>query len=448
MGLKSFVTDVITSARQRVEERAVNAYSMLTSAFNRFFFSNGEECPSIGDKTAMRITTFFTCVLVRAEGLATMPCSVMQKTDDGSRTAREHPAHYLIHNRPNPFQTAHDFWKTVSAHIDVYGNCFAIVRYSANMRLKRIDLVREPNGVQILETEGGDVYYEYNGKRYHDYEMLHFKDLSLDGIYGCSRVKYNAKTLGYVDKLQNYGANAIGTKPTGYFTTQASFETIKKQQDTLSNTWTKGIAEGKVPFLPSGLKYESLMIAPEDAQFLETTDAKERDICGFMRVPPTMVQNYSRAVWANAEQQDLTYVKYTMLPIATNIEQELNSKLFSETNKTSSTYYYTKFNANAFMRGDFKTRTEGYKTLWERGLITGNMVADLEDWNHYEGGDERFVPMNMIPLSRINEFIDNLTEPVDTNVGDQGGNNQRAKKPVVGFKINGRDLILNGHEER
>jgi HK97 family phage portal protein len=399
--------------------------------------------PIYGDDYAMRIATVFICVLVRAESLASLPASVKQVTSNGSRVATNNPAHYLIHDRPNPFQTAADFWKMVSAHIDIHGNCFAIISYSGRFQPTRIDIIEDPDGVEILKTAGGQAKYLYNGKEYADYQILHFKDLSLDGYYGVSKIKYNCETLGYAKKLKSYGANAIGTKPPGYFSTDAPFDLIKKQHTALSEGWTDNIAAGKTPFLPLGLKYNNLQINPGDAQYLEAIGATKEDIYGIFRVPPTLAQNYERATFANAEQQDLVFIKYTMLPIVTNIEQECNAKLFSEANKTSSEPYYVKFNVNAFMRGDFTSRTQGYRTLWERGLITGNMVADLEDWDHFDGGEKRFIPMNMIPLDKVDEFIDKLSKPVDTNVSDQGGNNQERsaiemiKEALNRYKLNG-----------
>lgn len=443
MGLKQFFRNLAGFGKaESAEEQRGNAFSLLNNALGQFFFNHGDKCEKVSSHTAMRNSTVFVCVLVRAESLASLPASVKQSTDNGSRIAYEHPAHRLIHDKPNPFQTASDFWKSVSAHIDLYGNCFAIVTYSGAFRPKRIDLVEDPNGVQILETESGEAYYEYAGKRYASYEMLHFKDLSLDGYYGCSRIRYNAGTIGYSGKLRNFGENAVGTKPPGYFTTEATFDVLRKASESLSEGWTNNIALGKTPFLPYGLKYMPLAINPGDAQYLDAIGATKEDIYGIFRVPPTLAQNYERATFANAEQQDLVFVKYTMLPIITNIEQELNSKLFAESNVTSKNPYYVKFNVNAFIRGDFKTRTEGYRTLWERGLITGNMVADLEDWDHFEGGDERFIPMNMIPLSKVEEFVDKLTEPVDSNVSDQGGNNQQ--RSFFFKRKNG--VHVNGHE--
>lgn len=469
MGLKqllrnvSYLTngDIKSQEQQRakeIEERTVQFltqlnYGAITSTYP-YINNLGTYTPGIdydiGSQTAMRIATVFTCVLVRAESLSTLPVNVMQSTATGSKVAYNHPVYKLLHNKPNPFQTAASFWKSVSAHIDLYGNCFAIVTYSGRYQPVRIELIEDPCSVQIKKTESGNALYEFNGKTYRDYEILHFKDLSLDGYYGCSKIKYNASTVGYANKLRTFGNNAINTKPPGYFTTEQNFDVVKKQEDNLQKMWSGNIAEGKTPLLPFGLKWINTQISPDDAQYLEAIGATKEDIWGIFRIPPTLAQNYERATFANAEQQDLVFIKYTMLPIVTNIEQECNAKLFAESNIDAKEPFYVKFNVNAFMRGDFASRTQGYRALWERGLITGNMVADLEDWNHFEGGDRRFIPMNMMPLDKVDEFMEQLKKPIDSNAGNEGGdpdgsanaNNNRSElfqgiKYTNGHKVNG-----------
>jgi HK97 family phage portal protein len=443
-------------ARSReVEERTVQFLAQLQYGAitpNYPYINNlGTYTPGIdydiGSNQAMRIATVFTCVLIRAEALSTLPVNVMQSKPTGSVVAYNHPAYNLLHNKPNPFQTASSFWKSVCAHIDLHGESFAKVTWSGRFQPIRIDLVQDPCSVQILETESGKVIYEYDGKRYQDYEMLHFKDLSLDGYRGCSKIKYNASTVGYAAKLRRYGTNAIDQKPPGYFSTQQNYDVIRKQEGNLQKSWTENITEGKTPVLPFGLTWNNTLINPNDAQYLEVIGATKEDIYGIFRTPPTLAQNYDRATFANAEQQDLVFVKHTMLPVITNIEQECNAKLFAESNFSSDEPYYVKINVNAFMRGDFTTRTQGYKTLWERGLITGNMVADLEDWNHFEGGDRRFIPMNMIPLDKLDEFLDKVNKPVNSNAGNEGGDpdsssnatNNRSE-PTNGF------IFKNGHK--
>lgn len=468
MGLKqllrnvSYLTngDIKSQEQQRskeIEERTVQFLTQLNYGAisgNYPYINNlGTYTPGIdydiGSSQAMRIATVFACVLVLSEELSAFPKNVMQSQSGGSRVASENPVHYLIHTKPNPFQTAADFWKSVCAHIILKGNAFAKITYSGRFQPTRIDLIEFDKDVQVLKTQSGNLMYRYEGKDYQDYEFLHFKDLSLDGYTGCSRISYNASTVGYAGKLRNYGSNAIGNKPPGYFSTEQNFDVVKKQEGALQNSWSGNIAEGKTPLLPFGLKYNNLMISPGEAQYLEAIGATKEDVCAIMRVPPTLVQNYERATFANAEQQDLVFVKHTMLPLITNIEQECNAKLFPESNKTSATPYYVKVNVNSLLRGDFATRTQGYRTLWERGLITGNMVADLEDWNHFDGGDRRFIPMNMIPLDKVDEFISTLSKPIDSTSGNEGGdpdssanaNNNRSEfqgiKFTNGHKVNG-----------
>lgn len=448
MGLKQFFRNVrhLGNAKLDQLESRSQAFNLLSPDLAYYLNNLATSNVDYGNlgaygPSAMRVSTVFICVLVNAEGFSTLPVNVMQSTPEGSKVAYNHPAYQLIHNKPNPFQTASSFWKSVVAYIQLNGNAYAIIRYSGRFQPTRIDLIGDPEGVTISMSDSGKPIYTYKDKQYQDYEILHFKDLTFDGVYGVSRIRYNAETIGYAKKLKQYGSNAIGVKPPGYFTTEQNFDAVKKQEANLSKTWKDSIANGDTPLIPFGLKYMNLMIPPGDAQYLDSIGATKEDIYGIFRVPPTLAQNYERATFANAEQQDLVYTKYTMLPIITNIEQECNAKLYAEGNAESANPYYTKVNVNAFMRGDFKTRTEGYRTLWERGLISGNMVADLEDWNHYEGGDRRFIPMNMIPLDKVDEFVEQLTAPKDTNVADQGGNPQERGINIEKL-LNGK---VNGH---
>lgn len=434
MGLRAFSRNVVSLFREirsggpYVFPDGVVDYIRELTAFTR------DSDIAITAHTAMRISTFFTCVLVRAESLATLPAGVKQYTQKGTISANNHPAHYLIHDRPNPFQTASDFWETVSAHIDTQGEAIAIITFSGRWMPSRLDLIPYPQEV-IIKVSDGRPWYEYKGVLYEDWQVLHFKDLSLDGIHGCSKVRYNAETLGYASKLKNYGKKAIGNKPPGYFSTDVTYDAIAKQIDNINKSWKEKINAGDVPTIPFGLKYNSLMINPGEAQYLEAIGATKEDIYGMTRVPPTLAQNYMRATFANAEQQDLVFIKYTMLPLITKIEQECNTKLFSEANKTASEPFYVKFNVSAFMRGDFKSRAEGYRTLFNIGAINGDTIADLEDWNKWEGGNRRFIQMNMMPLDRADDFMDSLIKPATSGTTDAAQRSAMTIQDLI--KMNG-----------
>ncbi len=60
-----------------------------------------------------------------------------------------------------------------------------------------------------------------------------------------------------------------------------------------------------------------------------------------------------------------------------------------------------KFNANALLRADAKSKAEYFKTMWGIGALSPNEIRSAEDLNSYEGGDEYFMQLSYAPVSKI-----------------------------------------------
>ena len=74
----------------------------------------------------------------------------------------------------------------------------------------------------------------------------------------------------------------------------------------------------------------------------------------------------------------------------TRIEHRLAKSLLSEESNQ-----YFKFNANALLRGDIKSRAEFYTKLQQAGALSPNEIRELEDMNPRDGGDVYLTPLNM-----------------------------------------------------
>ena len=61
---------------------------------------------------------------------------------------------------------------------------------------------------------------------------------------------------------------------------------------------------------------------------------------------------------------------------------------------------YFRFLTSNFLRGSFKDRMAGYHMGILDGIMTRNEARGLEEWAPVEGGDEIFVPVNTMPLSK------------------------------------------------
>ncbi len=69
------------------------------------------------------------------------------------------------------------------------------------------------------------------------------------------------------------------------------------------------------------MKFQSIGIPPEQAQFLETRKFQTEEICRIFRVPPHLVANLDKATFSNIEHQSISFVVHTIRPWLVRLEQ-------------------------------------------------------------------------------------------------------------------------------
>ena len=67
---------------------------------------------STSKRQAIKISTIYTCLNILGETFGALPFDVKQDSKEGRVTRKDHNVYRLIHDRPNPFTNAFDFWST------------------------------------------------------------------------------------------------------------------------------------------------------------------------------------------------------------------------------------------------------------------------------------------------------------------------------------------------
>lgn len=57
---------------------------------------------TVSPATAQKLTAVYACIYVLSSTMAQLPLSVLRKVDGNIVPATDHPAHYLLHDEPNP----------------------------------------------------------------------------------------------------------------------------------------------------------------------------------------------------------------------------------------------------------------------------------------------------------------------------------------------------------
>jgi phage portal protein BeeE len=141
--------------------------------------------------------------------------------------------------------------------------------------------------------------------------------------------------------------------------------------------------------VPFGMDVDTLGVENEKAQFLQTRQYQRTVIAGAFGVPPHLVGDLSRGTFNNVEQQSLDFVINVVLPYARMLEAAMERSLLTPEDRRAG--IIIRFNLDAALRGDFKSRQEGLNIQRQAGVINANDWREHEDMNpisEEDGGEE------------------------------------------------------------
>lgn len=357
--------------------------------------------------SAMRESAVYACVRVLAESVAQLPLHVYRRRKSGGKDkATDHPLYEILHSTPNDLQTSFGFREMTMAAVLLRGNSVAKIVPRGGSAVGRLEFI-EPNRVSIRKTNSGKRVFVHDPE-FGSQEILlprevfHVAGMTLDGFEGISPIAYHRETVGASLAVKEFGSRLfangthIGTVlEHPEHLSQTAHDNIKRDfQEKFA-----GIINANKPFiLEEGMKLAKIGMTPEDAQYLDTRKFARSEIAGIFRVPPHMIADLQEATFSNIEQQAIDFVVSSLVPWLVRIEQSISRDLFSAADRKRG--YFAEFNVMGLLRGDATARANYYKARFETGSITPNQIRALENENPEDGGDESFVPLNMIPIGQ------------------------------------------------
>ncbi len=377
----------------------------------------------INEKTALEISAVWDCVRVVSEDLASLPLIVYKRMDPrGKERLASHPLYKLLHDAPNPWMTSMVFRETLQQHLLLWGNAYAEIVVDGNNRAKQLWPLR-PDRVTPKLNAGGELVYEVRNDAgeavaLRAWEVLHIPGLGFDGLVGYSPIRMARESMGLAKAEEEFGSAFFGNgawfggflEHPGKLGPEAHErlkKSVKEQHQGVDRAWELGILE-------EGMKYHDMGVPPKDAQFLDGRKFQVEEICRWFRVPPHKVGHLERSTFNNIEQENIHYVIGTLRPWAVRWEQEIKRKLMTAPTDAE---IFAEHLVDGLLRGDFKTRMEGYVRGRQWGWLSADDVRELENMNPLPDGqgESYLVPLNMIDASQAGETEggdDDLTPPV------------------------------------
>ena len=413
MGLRQWLG--FSNPRDAPAESLPDIQNNVKDSGTLFVFGRAESGERVDEKTAMQISAVYACVRLLAESVAQLPLHLYRKKEpDGQEKATDHPLYKILYLAPNPEMTSFSFWEVVMTHLLLWGNAYAqIVRDGKNNVLGLYPLL--PENVEIDRKENGELFYTYHaytdevpGDHDKDIvfrrdEILHIPGLSFNGLVGFSPIAMMKNTLGTTIAVEKYGSAFFknGAQPAGVLQHPGVLKDPQKIRDNWMNAYGGSSNAHKVAVLEEGMVYKPISLPPEDSQFLSTREFGVEEICRIFRVPPHMVQDLKRATYSNIEHQSIDFVVHTLDPWLVRIEKAIMKDLMLEEEQD---VYFPKFNVDGLLRGDYKSRMDGYSIGISTGIISPNEARLKENMPPLPpelGGDFHIVNGTFIRLKDV-----------------------------------------------
>jgi HK97 family phage portal protein len=365
--------------------------------------------------TAMSEPTIYACISYLADDIAKVPINMWRTTTKTRTLAKNSALYKTLNHLPNPFQSAYEWKQYTQTACLTYGNAYnLIVRNARNEVVELLPI--HPNRVEIFEGTEGDLWYliaanstfesgqmnralpEYQNRvAIPEYMIWHMRwGAKGSGVYGSSPIEHQRDAVSTALAQQEFSGKMMANdaRPSMVLKHPGRLkpDAAKRLKSAWDNAYKGTSNAARTAVLEEGIDVESMSMNAVDAQFIEQRKFSVIEIARIFRVPPTKLMVMDRATYSNVEQENLSYITDSLMPIFERWESSMSRWLLNERDQGKIVF---EFEVERLLRGDSKARFDSYAAARQWGIYTSNEARHKEGLNPVSGGDMLLQPLNM-----------------------------------------------------
>lgn len=328
--------------------------------------------------TAVTMAPVFAATRLVSDAIASLPLQAYRREDE-LRTPIATPP---LFRDPTIFGSSYEWVQRCLISLLLRGNAYGLVStVTAEGWPRQIEWLH-PDEVTVRDNRAqARPQWLWRGRPVQPWlrresvgELLHIPWYVLPGqIMGLSPIKAFATTIETGILADRFGRDwfSNGSIPSGVLETDSVVN--EEQAKVIKQRFSVAASSREAVVLGLGTKYKPITVPPEESQFLETIKATATTVASIYGVPPEMIGGTSGSslTYANVEQQSLNFVQHTLRPYLLKLEAHFSRVLPRP--------QYARFNLDALLRADLKTRYESYAIGLEKGFLTLDEVRGLEE---------------------------------------------------------------------
>lgn len=362
--------------------------------------------------TARQLSTAYRCGNIISDDIASMPFQMFRKVGRNIQQVapdavlRNLP--YLLEVQPNRWMTPFIFKKTIIMWLLYWGDAYI---WQPPGAYRELFVLPSSSTYPVFDADG-TLWYETwfpSGSRevIPGVEMAHLMINSADGFKGRSVLTFARETmgrqLGAHETQAKFFAQGLNPAALIYYGSELNKEAREKVRASYEEAMSGSEHAYRLAILDNKVtKFEPVTMKPVDAQFLESVEATDAEIANFFGLPLYKL-NMGKQSYESNEQQNLDYLRTTLNPYLVQFEQCARLS-WLRTAEQGNTYF--RFIRESLLQTDAKSQAEYLEKMIFSGQLTPNEARQIKDMSAYPGGDDYYIPANMVKVISGGEETD------------------------------------------
>jgi HK97 family phage portal protein len=200
-------------------------------------------------------------------------------------------------------------------------------------------------------------------------------------------------------------------RPSGVLSTdmQLTKEQILRLREAY-DAQAKGMAQGGVPILASGLKWQAMAISSEDAEVIAALRMSNEEIARCVGVPGPLIGDLEKSGLTNTEALIEFWLSLSLGGLIERYESGLN-RLLGLDGRTD----WVDMSTEALLRTNLVQRMEGLTKGVQGGVLSPNEARKREGLSPVDGGDQVFMQRQNTPVDLLSELAANELKTDEQN---------------------------------
>jgi HK97 family phage portal protein len=408
-----------------LEAKTVTGYTFSTVEYSQDWHARNARVgghlsysgKSVTTDSATELGAVLACVKIISEDEGTMPFVFHERSEDGQqlRRAYDHELYPILHDLANPDMSSGEFREALTAQAALGCDGFAKIAKSSTGKIAGLFPYALGQVTQVaVNPFGRTVYIVKEGnaaeKTYDAEEIFHLKAFTFTGRRGDDILLRARHAIGLGLAAQEYAARFFSHDASpGIILQRPAGAPVLSPDETRKvkaawKEWHQGLSRAHEPaMLVDGTTAVRLDPDHQKLQLLESRRNQVVEVARLYRMPLHKLADLDRSTNNNIEHQGIEYVSQTLAPWNRRWKDAVHRMLRPEERywRNGRPRFFAEMNVEALQRGDFKTQTEGFAVLLDKGVLTINDVLRFLNMNPVPGGDTRLVQIARATLEDV-----------------------------------------------